>query len=128
MRVQTTSEDDTSHVAFRTRLHGMFKVVCTVAGPTRGSLSGQDFAGITVVMAHNPARMNPTTTSTTIQPKVRQKLLPLPSVTLPQFKYFSDAALCLSVERVLSILEDYCCAATTRPPGNSIYCRPGGEG
>ena len=58
-------------------------------------------------MAHNPARMNPTTTSTTIQPRIRQKLLSLPSVTLPQFKYFSDAALCLGVERVLSVLEDY---------------------
>ena len=66
---------------------------------TWGSLSGHDFAGITVVMAHNPARMNPTTTSTMIQPKVRQELLPLPAVTLPQFKYFSDAAWCLSVER-----------------------------
>ena len=86
-----------------------------MSAPGYGSLSGHDFAGITVVMAHNPARMNPRTTSTTIQPKVRQKLLPLPSVTLPQFKYFSDAALCLGVERVLAILEDYCCTATTRP-------------
>lgn len=53
------------------------------------TLSGHEFAGRTAVIAHNPATMKPTTTRTMIQPKIRQRLLPLRPVTLPPFKYLA---------------------------------------
>ena len=63
--------------------------------PYGGTLYGHETVGITVVIAHNPATMKPTATRSMVQPKIRQKLLPLPPVNLPPSKYFSD----LSVTR-----------------------------